>query len=55
MDAIWLMTDQREETGYTKDKPTKQRVPISQYGNKAKADKAKADIKKLLTDLTRGK
>jgi len=47
------MTDTREETGYTPIKRDKKRVPISQYGNAAKAEKAKQDIKKLLTDLTR--
>jgi hypothetical protein len=33
------------------DKP--KHVPIYKYGNKAKADKAKAEVKKLIKQLTK--
>ena len=46
------MTDTREETGYIEIKRDKKRVPISQYGNKAKADKAKEEIKRIREQLT---
>ena len=38
--------DTHEETGYTHKRDEK-RVPISKYGVSAKADKAKAELKKL--------
>ena len=40
------MKDTHEDTGYS-HKRDKKRVPIEKYGNKAKADKAKAYIKRL--------
>lgn len=49
------MTDQREETGYTKKEPAKKRVPISKYGEKAGADKAKEELKQFMNQPTRGK
>ena len=42
------MTDTREETGYTKIEPTKQRVPIRDYGKAAKAEAAKEYVKQFM-------
>ena len=46
------MNDTREDTGYTPIKREDiQRVPIADYGNKARADKAKEEVKELLKQL----
>jgi hypothetical protein len=45
------VSESREDTGYTKDKREKKRVPIAEYGNKLKAEKAKEELKQLKEQL----
>lgn len=45
------MTETREETGYTLIQREKKRVPISEYGKSAKAERAKAEIKRQMIEL----
>jgi hypothetical protein len=41
----------REDTGYTSTESDTKRVPFRDYGNKARAEKAKKELKETLKQL----
>ena len=45
------MSNPREDTGYTPTERSKERVSISDYGKKAKAEKAKIELRLLIEKL----